>query len=276
MFALGSPGALKADPPSCISHQFALQQCPRFALWSFNTCKTAQSFGEQTYWESSYVDALNEERGQNNVDPLATDGTPAAAFSWYCQWEDLSPFLSELLEKNNIPSNPKILVPGVGNDPTILHMYKQSGYSNIYAFDYAPSAVECCQKFLGEDLMRSKHIQLSVADARDLSGVYDDAIFDAVLDKGTLDSIYLIGDGKESKYHNLEQAVKELSRVTQPGGFVMSVTAVATDAIDQLFDNMGDVWTKVLDTREEVYITDDGFASVNVDATLLGWVRSSS
>jgi len=258
-----------------------LQQLPRrrriIALSASNTSKTAQAFGEQTYWERSYVEALKEEAGENKVNQRATDADPpVAAFSWYCRWEDLSPFFSELLEKKNIPSNPKILVPGVGNDPTILEMHKQSGYSNIFAFDYAPSAVECCQKFLGEELMQSGNIQLSVADARDLSDAYDDETFDVVLDKGTLDSIYLIGNCKERKYHNLEQSVKELARVIQPGGFVMSVTAVATDAIDQIFDKMDGVWAKVLDTREEVYVTEDGFASVNVDATLLGWVRSST
>ena len=47
--------------------------------------------------------------------------------------------------------------------------------------------------------------------------------FDAVLEKGALDAIYLSGDG------NLEQSVKEIERVLKPGGVLVSVSGVVPD-----------------------------------------------
>jgi hypothetical protein len=62
--------------------------------------------------------------------------------------------------------------------------------------------------------------------------------------------------------------VSELSRVLTKDGIVISVTAACTDAIQSAFDSF-DIWKQIRDGT--LYITEDGFASNNVDATLLAW-----
>ena len=54
---------------------------------------------------------------------------------------------------------------------------------------------------------------------------------------------------------------------------LLSVTAVAADRIAAAVDATG-AWRVLRDGS--TYITDDGFASTNVDATLLAWERRSA
>lgn len=206
------------------------------------------NFGRREYWNEFYK---SEEE-----------------FSWYTGWEDLEPFVRDLVpcEKSHI------LIPGVGSDRAIVDMY-DAGYQNLTAFDYAKAGEECSRKLLGDDRVReegehhSPGVILLVADARNLP--FEDSSFDAVLDKGTLDAIYLSG-GRDKKLaaEYLNMAVSELSRVLTKDGIVISVTAACTDAIQSAFDSF-DVWKQIRDGTP--YITEDGFASNNVDATLLAW-----
>lgn len=130
------------------------------------------NFGRMKYWDETY--AKEEE------------------FSWYCSnFEDLYPFWSELVpvNNNNNNNNNKILLPGIGNDASMVQMYDY-GYHNLVAFDYAPEGVAQAKKLFGEERL-ANGVDISVADARNLS--YNDEEFDAVLEKGTLDAIYLSG-----------------------------------------------------------------------------------
>ena len=139
----------------------------------------SSSFGRREFWDEAYrTGDLNEAKDE---------GT----FSWYCDsWEDLEPFFAELVSDRGA----NILIPGVGNDAAIRGMF-DAGYKRLSAFDYAPEGVECARKMFGDD--RLKKIDLRVADARDLVE-YSDNSFDAVLEKGTLDSVYLSG-GKDKE-----------------------------------------------------------------------------
>ena len=149
-------------------------------LWSkpvSNNSNVAKAYGKRSFWESSYEESLDES--------AASD----ISFSWYCRWEDLSPFVEEWMRLylltpfisidedegepysvyfSSLLRKQRILLPGVGNDPLLLDMV-QEGYTNISAFDYAPSAIRCCEQMLeekGKDYL--KIVDLKVADAREL------------------------------------------------------------------------------------------------------------
>ena len=202
------------------------------------------TFGRQEFWDSSYADG-------------------DASFSWYAGWPDLEPFWRELVPGKDS----KILIPGIGNDKAIVDMF-DSGYKRLSAFDYAPQGVARALELFGA----SRNIDdLRVADARDLP--YEDASFDAVLDKGTLDAIYISGGSSDAAARELQlvSAVDELQRVVRPGGVVLSVSAAAAKHLPMAFARRPGAWQVLRDGS--VHITEDGYASINVDAELLAWVR---
>jgi len=196
---------------------------------------------------------------------LASHPPPQAPF-----WEELVP------DKTS-----KVLVPGVGNDVAIVELF-DTGYSTLSCFDYAPEGVARARELFGDTRLKSPGggggtVDLRVADARSLP--YGDSTFDAVFEKGTLDSVFLSG-GKDKKVgtEQLRLAVSELSRVVRNGGIVMSVSTPATRYIDTAFaaETAGDGRPRWKQLRDgDVHITADGFATINVDATILAWERTS-
>lgn len=170
-----------------------------------------------------------------------------------------------------LDQSPSILIPGIGNDACIRDMF-DAGYHKLTMFDYAPEGVECAKRMFGDERLQQVE-DLRVADARDLP--YDSDCYDAVLEKGTLDSIYLSGGkDKETARKHLDMAVDELARVVKEGGIVFSVTAACVDAVQQSFDDCNErseCWEQIRDGS--LYMTDDGFTSNNIDATMLVWRR---
>ena len=79
-------------------------------------------YGRMAFWDESYRDAL----GQSD------ENYHAKTFSWYCDWDDVQPFFSELVQTES-----RIMIPGIGNDGCISGMFDY-GYHHLTAFDYAP------------------------------------------------------------------------------------------------------------------------------------------
>jgi SAM-dependent methyltransferase len=199
-------------------------------------------FGRQDYWNDFYEKEAN--------------------FSWYAGWDELEPFVGEFVSQDM-----HVLVPGVGNDATLVDMY-DAGYSYLTAMDYAPEGIERCREMLGEHRL----VTLCVADARDLQGVFDNEAFDAVLEKGTLDAIFLSGGQEKMKcLEHLEMAIDELGRCVKPGGIWISIAAVVVDQIQASFDGREE-WEPIV-RKDDLFITEDGYTSNNIDGTLLVWKK---
>uniref|UniRef100_A0A7S2CQM8 Uncharacterized protein n=1 Tax=Octactis speculum TaxID=3111310 RepID=A0A7S2CQM8_9STRA len=93
--------------------------------------------------------------------------------------------------------------------------------------------------------------------------------------KGTLDAVYLSGGhDKERGREHLGLAVRELARVVRGGGVVVSVSAACVDPVQAVFGEEPDVWRVLRDGG--VFTTEDGYASINVDGTILAWERIPS
>ena len=240
------------------------------------------------YWDESY--RQEEDNNDVGIEPKALSSDDVQVFSWYCGWTDeLGPFFEELVPDRDS----MVLVPGIGNDVAIRDMFDVGGYHRIMAFDYAPQGVECAKAMFGDERLQQINDEIAgaapastlggdestkekgkvdvfkVCDARDLSSDYGDNVFDAVLDKGTFDSIYLSGGKDKAKAKtNLSMAVSEMKRVLKYNGIVFSVTAACVDAVREVFGGDDD-WKQLRDG--DMHITEDGYASNNVDATMLAW-----
>jgi Methyltransferase domain len=221
------------------------------------------NYGRQEFWNDLYEQQSN--------------------FSWYAGWDDLRPFVEDFIgtatgadaadagEKNK---SVEILLPGVGNDATLVDMYDDGrGYNHITALDYAPEAIERCREMLQQ---RKQHrsasvvaaaadsdvddsdipngIRLCVADARDLTGILEDNTFDLILEKGTLDAIYLSGgENKTLAFENMDLAVTELGRCVKPGSIWISLAGVVPDEIQRAMDGREEWKCRV--HKDDLYIS---------------------
>jgi len=89
-----------------------------------------------------------------------------------------------------------------------------SGYKEIVNIDISSVAVDLMSK-------RCKDIPgLSFKTMNVLKMDFEDASFDSVIDKGTLDAI-LCGDGS---VQNAEKMFTEISRILKPGGVFLDIT----------------------------------------------------
>lgn len=163
------------------------------------------AFGTKAYWDDVYA-------GRGDF--------PADEYSWYYGWETLGKSVREyipLMTQEGHLSH--LLVPGIGNDPLLLDLLK-TGYRKVTAQDYSEHAVERQQDLLSfESEAMTRDVTVSQGNVRQLPFEWSQE-FDAILEKGLLDAVYLSGDG------HVEEAVQEFHRVLKPGGIFMSVSGV--------------------------------------------------
>ena len=157
-------------------------------------------FGTKAYWDDMY-------RGLGDFDE--------EAYEWYFGWPDIKPYFQE-----HVHTTSKILIPGMGNDPLLLDLVG-AGYGDITAFDYSEGAVARQAELLAYDANAEDAVTLLCRDARALDEAWTGA-FDAILEKGCLDALYLSDDTDG----NVRKAAEELRRVLKPGGIFMSVSGV--------------------------------------------------
>ena len=129
-------------------------------------------FGTKAYWDDMY-------RGLGDFDE--------EAYEWYFGWPDIKPYFQE-----HVHTTSKILIPGMGNDPLLLDLVG-AGYGDITAFDYSEGAVARQAELLAYDANAEDAVTLLCRDARALDEAWTGA-FDAILEKGCLDALYLSDD----------------------------------------------------------------------------------
>lgn len=66
-------------------------------------------------------------------------------------------------------------------------------------------------------------------------------------------------------------AIGEMHRVLKTGGIFFSVSAACTDAIKESFDRSIEKWEVIRDG--DFYLTEDGYASNNIDATIFAFKK---
>ena len=188
-------------------------------------------FGTRQYWDDVYL-------GQGDF--------PAEEYSWYFGWEILEPYVKEFIPSRTATGDDThILCPGVGNDPILVDLYRSKKYTRMTAFDYSAHAIERQQDILSFELPSKAMdtIELHAMDARKLPNPDWNERFDAIIEKGALDAIYLSGDG------NAERAVQNLFRVLKPGGICLSVSGVVPQELrNELFKD----WEWLRDGSDEL------------------------
>ncbi|KAI4323463.1 hypothetical protein L6164_023065 [Bauhinia variegata] len=154
-----------------------------------SSCNT-YSYGDAYYWDARYI----QEGG---------------SFDWYQRYAALRPFVRKYIS----PSS-RVLMVGCGNAVMSEDMVKD-GYEDITNIDISLVAI---------DMMRRKYeyipqLKYMVMDVRDMS-FFPDESFDAVVDKGTLDSLMCGTDAPISAARMLA----EVCRLLKPGGTYMLIT----------------------------------------------------
>jgi SAM-dependent methyltransferase len=200
-----------------------------------NDDNARSQFGTRQYWDDTY---------------LGRGDFPAEEYSWYFGWEILREYVQEyILPPSNIHNNKddvgRILCPGIGNDPLLVDLYRAKCHQ-LTAFDYSQHAIARQQDLLAYDLPATamETIELHTLDARKLPDPDWNEHFSAIIEKGTLDAIYLSGDDG-----NVERAVENLYRVLKPGGVCISVSGVVPETLRRtIFQE----WEWIRDGSEEL------------------------
>jgi hypothetical protein len=260
--------------------------------YEYDDSEAESQFGTKEYWDEMYQgygDFSSEEYswyfGFGTVKPYWMEYMPNAFLPpKHRDNDDDNANANDTDDDNIVIDMPKILTPGVGNDPTLLDLY-QFGYKDITAFDYSRDAIERQRELLEYDSSDNggalEDIKLYVMDARDLKeheiayasenndgdGDDDDEegisssssvsslssvswtdSFDIIFEKGALDAIYLSGP----EQGNVQLAVKELTRVIKPGGYFMSISGVVPEEVRREMFHADKGWEWIRDGSDDL------------------------
>ncbi|OMO58529.1 Methyltransferase type 11 [Corchorus olitorius] len=158
---------------------------------TLGTPTTTQAYGEPSYWDNRYAQE-------------------AAPFDWYQKYPALAPLLHLYVPHRHH----RILVIGCGNSVFSEDMVKD-GYQDIVNVDISSVVIQAMQSKYSD----SQHLKYIEMDVRDMNPFQPDS-FDAVIDKGTLDSI-LCGNNSRQ---NATQMLKEVWRVLKDKGVYILIT----------------------------------------------------
>ena len=116
------------------------------------------------------------------------------------------------------------------------------GYNQLTATDYSEHAIDRQLDLLTYENYSEESVELFTMDCRKLNADWDNR-FDAIIEKGLLDAIYLSGKG------NLELTAAEFKRVLKPGGVLLSISGVVPEDLRK--EVFGD-WNWIQDGSSEL------------------------
>ncbi|KAK8966943.1 hypothetical protein KSP40_PGU012452 [Platanthera guangdongensis] len=147
------------------------------------------AYGEPSYWDQRY---------RQDTGP----------FDWYQKYKRLAPLFDLYIRRSH-----RVLLVGCGNS-TLGEDMASDGYLDIVNIDISSVVVEAMrQKY--EDKPELKYITM---DVRDMSA-FESSSFDAVIDKGTLDSL-MCG---QNAHDNATKMLDEIGRVLKNNGVYILV-----------------------------------------------------
>ncbi|XP_042474872.1 eEF1A lysine and N-terminal methyltransferase isoform X2 [Macadamia integrifolia] len=149
-----------------------------------------QAYGEPTYWDNRYVQ-----------DP--------GPFDWYQKYPSLAPLFHQYVRRDH-----RILVVGCGNAVFSEGMV-DDGYRDVVNIDISSVVIEAMQKKC-QDRPELKYIKMDVQDM----SAFEAGYFDAVIDKGTLDSL-MCGHNSQQ---NVTKMLEEVGRVLKNKGVYILIT----------------------------------------------------
>lgn len=142
------------------------------------------SYSSQEYWESRYQD-------------------PKGFHEWYCSYDNLKPLL-----EMNLTLEDSVLEIGCGDSPLLTGMLAAGHTGKLHAIDFSDSIIKKVIEDHPKSTPSSNKIEYLVMDARNLT--YDSDVWDAVIDKGTLDAMLC---DKETGLSNARELIEEACRV---------------------------------------------------------------
>ncbi|RNA07448.1 methyltransferase 13, partial [Brachionus plicatilis] len=145
------------------------------------------------------------------------------AFEWYGEYENLCGLLHKYIKLNE-----HVLVVGCGNSRLSENMY-DVGIKNIVNVDLSSIVI---QQMSAKNKNR-KEMQFIKMDI--LSMEFDDAKFDAVVDKGTLDA--LMSDYSEKVDQDVDKMFNEIDRVLRVGGRYMCISLAQDHILNKLLES---------------------------------------
>jgi len=156
-------------------------------------------YGDAEYWEKRYTD-----------DP--------EVFEWYQDPETLMPACKELIDPEG-----RILVIGTGNSDLAPRL-SQGGFENVTAIDFVRPCIVKSRR-------RNREIEgitWKVMDIRKMR--FGAAEFQAVVDKGTLDCLFYVGEA------DVMAAMVEIARVLKKRGVYICVSCCPPESRRRFFD----------------------------------------
>mmetsp|Transcript_252 Transcript_252/g.722 ORF Transcript_252/g.722 Transcript_252/m.722 type:complete len:267 (-) Transcript_252:269-1069(-) len=150
-------------------------------------------------------------------------------YDWLLAWEDIGEAIERWLGWDR---GLRVLVVGCGNSPFSSELFAR-GYRNLVNVDN-------CESIIESQRLRYPMLTWRVGDVRRLE--FDDASFDAVIDKGCLDNLYCYVDARDA----VADFLREMARLLRPprGRFVLvschdrDATRAALANADWCFDTL--------------------------------------
>ncbi|GKV06857.1 hypothetical protein SLEP1_g18679 [Rubroshorea leprosula] len=142
---------------------------------TFGTSST-QAYGETWYWNNRYA---NE----------------SGPFDWYQKYPSLAPLIRLYVPHNH----QRILVVGCGNSAFSEGMV-DDGYEEVVNVDISSVVIKAMQNKY-QSRPQLKYVEMDVRDM----GTFEAGSFDAVIDKGTLDSILCGNNSRGNATRMLEE-----------------------------------------------------------------------